>query len=222
VSFVMNLFNAIPTNGKMANDATNLRMAIGNPRAQDALWNQLQYCALRAQNIRTADMPEELFFTPEEKELGNLLLVWQAIACIERAEDLGDYEKAREIVYFVLVHAPFILPLYEGLLQSEAVFLDSLLEYDPTHIHTFYEKIKKIKFLQNIPSFQRASYAYFALCKRDSEQAAKAREALQKAIKKIPFPTDLAFEQSQLERIENILSANSGKRNSESNTEESL
>ncbi len=222
IAFVMNLFNAIPTNGKIANDATNLRMAIGNPRAQDAFWNQLQYCALQAQNIRTADMPEELFFMPEKTELGNPLLVWQALACIGRAEERGDYEQARKNVYFVLIHAPVLAPMTEGLLQSEAVFLDSLLGYDPSHIDAFYAKLKKIKFIQNTLSFQKASYAYFALCKKDSEQAAKARETLQKAIQKIPFPTDLAFEQSQLERIENILSANSGKRNFESNTEESL
>ena len=210
VSFVMNLLNAIPTDGKgMVNDATNLRMALGNPRAQNALWNQLQYCALHARNIRTADMPEEIFFIPEKKDLGNVLLIWQALAYIEREEDRGNYEKAREYVHFVLDHAPFIWPVYDGILRSEAVFLNSLLGCDPTHTDAFYEKIKKIPFLQKTASFQRARYAYFSLFKKDSVQAAQARDSLEKIWKKIPFPSELHFEQDQIRQIENILSADS-------------
>lgn len=206
VSFVMNLMNAIPTNGKsMVNDATNLKLAWRNPAARDALWNQLEYCALHAQKIRTVDMPEELFFLPEEKDLGNVLLIWQAIADIERAEDSGNYEKAREITYFVLNHAPFIFTLYEGLLQAEAVFLDSLLGQNGQQTENFYKKISKLKPLHNIPSVQRAVYAYLALCERNSEEAEKAKDTLQKKLKKIPFATDLAFEQRQVEQIENAL-----------------
>ena len=210
VSFVMNLLNAIPTNGKsMVNDATNLRMALNNPRAQDALWNQLQYSALHAQNIRTAEMPEELFFMPDKNELGNILFIWQALAVIEREEDCKNYAKAKENVDFVLNHAPFIFPLYEGLLQSEAVFLSSLLGTDPEYADHIYEKIKKIKPLQKMPSFQRASYAYFSLCKKDSEKSKQVLETLREALKKIPFPADFNFEQNQLKQIETILSADS-------------
>ena len=208
VSFVMNLFNAIPTNGKsMINDATNIRMALKSDAARDALWNQLQYSALHAQNIRTADMPREIFFMPHENELDNILLIWQAIADIEREEDLGNYNTAREYAYFVLEHAPYIFPLYEGILRSEAVFLDGLLGFGSVRTDACYEKIKKIKPLQNMAFFHRASYAYFALCKKDSEKAKEAKENLQKAMKKIPFPADFNFEQRQLKQIETILSA---------------
>ena len=206
VSFLTNLLNAIPTNGKsMVNDATNIRMALNSDAARDALWNQLQYCALHAQNLSTADMPEEIFFFPDEKELSNILVIWQVIANIEREEDLGNYEKAREYVYFVLDRAPYIFPLYEGILQSEAVFLDSLLGFGSAHTDRFYEKIKKIKPLQNTASFQRAYYAHFALCKKDAEKAKEAKESLQKIMKKIPYPAELAFEKKQLEQIENLL-----------------
>ena len=207
VAFVMNLLNAIPTEGKsMVNDATNLRMALGNPRAQDALWNQLQYCALHAQNIRTADMPEELFFMPEKQDLGNVLLIWQALSCIEREEDLGNYEKAAKYVYFVLDHAPFIFPLYEGILKSEAVFLNSLLGNDSVRTDHFYEKNKKSKPLQKMPSFQRAAYAYFALLKKDSVKAQEALDNYRKTLNKLPFSADFYFEQRQLQKIESILS----------------
>jgi len=202
MSFALNLLNAIPTNGKsMINDATNLRLSIKNPVAQDALWNQLAYWALHAQNIRTGDMPEEMFFLPEPKDLGNILLIWQAVAAVEREEDLGNYEKAREYVYYVLDRAPFLHPLYESVLQAEAVFLDSLLGYDSARIDVFYEKIKKIKAFQKTASFQRASYAYFALYKKDTEKARQAFDCFQKTLKKIPLPADLHFEQRQLKHI---------------------
>ena len=119
VSFVMNLFNAIPTNGKsMINDATNLKMALGSDVARLALWNQLEYAALHAQNVRTADMPEELFFTPDKKELSNPLIFWQILAAVECAEDMGEYEKAREIACSALDNADFITPLYKSVLQT--------------------------------------------------------------------------------------------------------
>ena len=153
-------------------------------------------------------MPKELFFIPEKKELENVLLIWQALACIEREEDCGNYEKAKETVDWVLNHAPFIFPLYEGILQSEAVFLDSLLSDSSERTDKFYEKLKKINQLQNIPPFQRASYAYFALYKKDSEKAQQALENLRKTLKKIPLPADFDFEQRQLQKIESILSAN--------------
>ena len=209
VSFVTNLFNAIPTNGKsMINDATNIRMALKSEAARNSLWNQLQYCALRAQNIRTADMPEELFFLPEKEDLENNLLIWQAIADIEREEDLGNYEKAREYVYFFLEHAPVLHPLFEGTLLSESIFLDSLLGYASKRTDGFYEKIKKNKFLQNMAFFHRTSYAYFVLYQKDSEQAKRSLENWQQALKKISSPEEKAFEERQMAYLENILSAN--------------
>ena len=202
ISFVMNLLNAIPTNGKsMINDATNLRMAINSAAARNALWNQLSYCALRSQNIRTADMPEELFFLPEKKDLCNPLLAWQATAVIEREEDLGNYAKAREYVHLVLNHAPFLHPLYEGSLQSEAVFLDCFLNCASENTDVFYEKITKNNFIQNTASFHRAAYVYFTRYKKETEKAQQALNGLQKAMKKIPLPADLAFEKRQLTHI---------------------
>ena len=210
ISFVSNLLNAIPTNGKgMINDATNLQLALQSPSARDALWNQLSCYALRANNVRTADMPEALFFLPEKKDLGNALLIRQALADIERDEDLGNYEKARSSVYFVLDHAPCLHPMDESALQTEAVFLDSLLGYGSARTATFYEKNKNIKALQKAPSFLRASYAYFSLYKKDSEKSKQAQDKLQKALKNLPFPTDITFEQRQMKYIETIVSADS-------------
>ena len=77
VSFLMNAFNAIPTNGKsMVNDATNMKMARKSNAAKRAFWNQLEYVSLHAQNVPTADMPEELFFMPDKEELSNPLMIW--------------------------------------------------------------------------------------------------------------------------------------------------
>ena len=202
VSLVMNLMNAIPTNGKsMINDATNIRMAKKSAAARTALWNQLEYVALHAQNIRTGDMPEELFFLPDSKELSNPLITWQITADIERAEDLGEYEKARNTAYFALDNAAYLFPLYESLLRLEAIYLDAILGKDSAGADEYFEKVKKQPALQTLISFHRASYAYFLLQKQDPEEAQKALALYEKKIKSAPFEAEVSFEQRQLEQI---------------------
>ncbi len=205
ISFVMNLFNAIPTGGKsMANDATNLRMALKSKTAADALWNQLEYVSLHAQNIRTADMPEELFFTPKKEELSNPLIVWQILANVERAEDNGEYEKARSLVSFALQNAPYMIPLYKSALQLEAIYLDCVLQSDSDRADEYYEKISKMPALQSLISFHRASYAYLLLRKKDLPGAEKALFNFLKKIQKAPFQAEANFEKQQLAYIQQI------------------
>ncbi|MBQ2989210.1 MAG: M50 family metallopeptidase [Clostridia bacterium] len=207
VSFVMNLMNAIPTNGKsMINDATNLKMALKSEVAQSALWNQLEYVALHAQNIRTADMPDDLFFLPEKEELSNPLIFWQILAAVERAEDTGDYERAREIAFSALDHAKSVAPLYKGVLQIEAVYLGSLLgkEADGSlsdRTDEYLESIQKTPAFRTFASFHRATYAYRLLIKRDTANAEKALAELRLKIKKAPYRAEAEFEQNQLDYI---------------------
>ncbi len=204
-SFYINLINAIPTKGKsMVNDATNLRMAMKSDTARLALWNQLEYVSLHAQNVRTADMPEEMFVLPDKKELSNPLVIWQVIAAVERAEDLGEYEKARSIVSFALDNAPFIFPLYKNVLQLEGIYLDSVLKTESDESEEYYRQIQKMPALQNLISFHRASYAYLLLRKKDTVGAEKALSDYQKKIKKAPFEADVIFEEKQLTYIHQI------------------
>lgn len=205
VSFVMNLFNAIPTNGKsMVNDATNLKMALGSDVARHALWNQLEYVSLHAQNVPTADMPEDLFFTPEKADLSNPLIIWQVLALIERLEDRSEYQEARQAITFALDNAPFIFPLYKYILQLEAIYLDSILGNDSDLADEYYEKLEKISALRSLAPFHRASYAYLLLTKKDLSGAQKALTDYQKKIKKLPFQAEANFEQKQLDYIKSI------------------
>ncbi len=205
VSFLMNLFNAIPTNGKsMVNDATNMKMARKSSAAKRALWNQLEYVSLHAQNVPTADMPEELFFMPDKTELSNPLIIWQVLAVVERLEDKGDYQKARAAIAFALGNAPFIFPLYKYALQLEAIYLDSILGDESSLADEYYEQVKKIPALRTLASFHRASYAHLLLSKKDPSAAQKALEDYQKKLKKLPFQAEADFEQKQLEYIRQI------------------
>lgn len=205
VSFVANLLNAIPTNGKsMLNDATNLKLALHNPTAKDALWNQLEYVALNAENISISDMPEELFFIPNQKDLSNPLIFWQILAAVDRAEAMGEYEKAKEIAYFALDHATFIAPLYQSVLQIEAVYLGSILASDPERTEEYYKNIQKNPTLKGFASFYRASYTYLLLVKKDISEAEKILPILLKKIKKAPYQSEANFEQKLLDHIREI------------------
>lgn len=205
VSFAMNLMNAIPTNGKsMINDATNLKMALRSDVAKSALWNQLEYVSLHAQNIRTADMPEKLFFLPEKEELSNPLIFWQVLAAVERAEDTGDYEKAKDIAFSALDRASAVAPLYKGVLQIEAVYLASILGEDSDRADACFEDMRKTPAFRTFAAFHRASYAYLLLIKKDLPAAQKALAELREKIRKAPYPAETAFEQKQLDHIRSI------------------
>lgn len=205
VSFVMNLFNAIPTNGKsMLNDATNLKMAFKSDVAKRAFWNQLEYAALNAQNISSADMPEELFFMPDKKDFSNPLVFWQVLAAVDRAEAMGEYEKAWETACFALSYASSVAPLFKSVLQMETVYLGSILGKDPERTEEYFEQIQKAPALKAFAAFHRASYAYLLLIKRDVQSAERILPELLKKIKNAPYRAEADFEQKQLEHIHSI------------------
>ena len=205
VSFVMNLFNAIPTNGKsMLNDATNLKMALASDVAKRAFWNQLEYAALNAQNISSADMPEELFFMPDKKDFSNPLVFWQVLAAVDRAEAMGEYEKAWETACFALSYVSSVAPLFKSVLQMETVYLGSILGKDPERTEEYFEQIQKAPALKAFAAFHRASYAYLLLIKRDVQSAERILPELLKKIKNAPYRAESDFEQTQLDYIHSM------------------
>lgn len=203
VSFVMNLMNAIPTNGKsMINDATNLRMANRSQVGRDALWNQLEYIHLHSRNIRTADMPEEMFFRPHEKDLDNILVQWQPMANIERYEDMGDYEKAWEETDHILKNAPFLPPVYEDYFKTEIIYLGSILGKDTERVETYVKELQKRNLAKNSVNSARADYAYRKLTGKDAEAALKCFE---KKIGKEAYRASADFERRQLSYINSLI-----------------
>lgn len=205
VSFAMNLLNAIPTDGRsMLNDATNLKMALASDVAKRAFWNQLAYATWNAQNVSSADMPEELFFLPDKKELSNPLIFWQILAAVDRAEATGEYGKAWEIACLALDNAPSVAPLHKGVLLTEAVYLGSVLGKDPELTEEYYEQIRKMPFLKSFCAFHRASYAYLLLVRKDIAGAEQILPELRKKIKNAPYRVEADFEQKQLDYILSI------------------
>ncbi len=203
VSFFMNLMNAIPTNGKsMLNDATNLRMANRSVAGKDALWNQLEYIHLHAQNVRTADMPEEMFFRPQENDLDNTLVQWQPMANIERYEDMGDYEKAQSEVRYVLEKAPFLSPFYENYFKMEAIYLGSILGNDEERVETYVKELQKRNQVKNTINFARAYYAYCKFIQKDTASLHTARRFFEEKIRKEPYMASADFERRQMAYID--------------------
>lgn len=203
VSFLMNLLNAIPTNGKgMLNDATNLSMANRNAAGKAALWNQLEYIHLLSQNIRTADMPSEMFFYPQRQDLDNTLVQWQVILNVERCEDMGLYQKAKEAAEDILKNAPFLPTFFEDILKTELIFLDTLLGSTGDHTEKALQALEKHKVIQKTPNFARAVYAYRKLVQKDGEAANEAHDLFEKKLKKEPYPATHDFERRQMAYID--------------------
>ena len=205
VSFFMNLMNAIPTNGKsMINDATNLLMAKRSTAGREAFWNQLEYVHLHSQNVRTADMPETIFFHPHENDLGNTLVQWQSLENIERFEDMGDYEKAQKEVYDVLEKAPFLSTFYENYFKMEVIYLGALLGNDQERVEQYVKELQKRNQVKNTIPFARAYYAYCKLVQKDPSVIQNARTFFEKKIRAEAYLASAVFERRQLAYIDSL------------------
>ena len=205
VSFFMNLMNAIPTDGKsMLNDATNLRLANKSTAGRTAFWNQLEYIHLHSKGIRTADMPEEMFFRPHENDLSNPLVQWQSMANMERYEDMGDYEPAQAEANLILEKSPFLNPLYEDYFKTEIVYLGSLLGNDTDRVEKYEKELQKRNMIKNSVNSARAQYAYQKLVQKDTEAADSALKFFEKKIGKEPYQTSKDFERRQMEYIDHL------------------
>ena len=201
----MNLMNAIPTNGKsMINDATNLLMAKRSTAGREAFWNQLEYVHLHSQNVRTADMPETMFFHPHENDLGNTLVQWQSLANIERFEDMGDYEKAQKEVYDVLEKAPFLSTFYENYFKMEVIYLGALLGNDQERVEQYVKELQKRNQVKNTIHFARAYYAYCKLVQKDPSAIQNARTFFEKKIHAEAYLASADFERRQMAYIDSL------------------
>lgn len=173
---IVNLFNAVPTNGKhVVNDGTNARAAKRSSVTRDALWNQLEYTALQAEGVRTRDMPEELFFLPEAWALSNALTVAQGMMLLDRYEDTGAYEDARNTAEYLLQNANPLLPVYHASLTAEMLFFELILRNDPYEIGRLHSEMEKnLSLLKNQAILYRVLYTYHLLSSENETAAADA------------------------------------------------
>ena len=196
IGLVLNFVNAIPQNGKRAmNDGTNTHYAKKSIAAKTSLWNQLQYVSLHTKGFRAKDMPDTLFSVPPAEELNNPLTVWQGLAAVERALDLGEFTRAKEIATLLFDHALVEIPLYRASLVSEMLYLELVIDCDPDRVDDLYHMMKLFApILKKSVSTHRVLYAYHLLRRNDERSAGAAASAFYGAIGKYPFRTDIEFE----------------------------
>lgn len=196
IGLVLNFVNAIPQSGKKAmNDGTNTYYAKKSPAAKAALWNQLQYVALHAKGFRSKEMPDTLFSVPLTEELNNPLTVWQGLAAVERATDLHEFDRAKEIASHLFNNALVEIPLYRAALVSEMLYLELITDCDPDRVDDLYHMMKLFApILKKSISTHRVLYAYHLLRRNDERLANAAASAFYDAIGRHPFRTDIEFE----------------------------
>lgn len=196
IGLVLNFVNAIPQSGKKAmNDGTNTYYAKKSPAAKAALWNQLQYVALHAKGFRSKEMPDTLFSVPLTEELNNPLTVWQGLAAVERATDLHEFDRAKEIASHLFNNALVEIPLYRAALVSEMLYLELITDCDPDRVDDLYHMMKLFApILKKSISTHRVLYAYHLLRRNDERLANAAASTFYDAIGRHPFRTDIEFE----------------------------
>lgn len=165
----LSLVNAVPTSGKrLSNDGTNGRAA------RDAYWNQLEYTALLAEGTRPRNIPEELFFLPDDRDFDSALTVCEGMMYIDRLEDTDDYAGARDAASHLL-KARVLLPFYRACLLSKLLFLELVLDARPEEIDRLHREVEaSLPLLQHHASTYRTLYAFALLSSEDESAAAES------------------------------------------------
>lgn len=196
IGLVLNFVNAIPQSGKKAmNDGTNTHYAKHSLAAKTALWNQLQYVSLHAKGFRAKEMPDTLFSVPPTEELNNPLTVWQGLAAVERALDLHEFDRAKEIATHLFNNAVVEIPLYRAAIVSEMLYLELVTDLDADRVDDLYHMMKLFApILKKSVSTHRVLFAYHLLRRKDERLANAAASAFYESIGRHPFRTDIEFE----------------------------
>ena len=171
----LSLVNAVPTSGKrLSNDGTNGRAAKRSRAARDAYWNQLEYMALLAEGTRPRNIPEELFFLPDDRDFDSALTVCEGMMYIDRLEDTDDYAGARDAASHLL-KARVLLPFYRACLLSKLLFLELVLDARPEEIGRLHREVEApLPLLQHHASTYRTLYAFALLSSEDESAAAES------------------------------------------------
>lgn len=121
---IMILLNGIPmkANG-VGNDGYNMKLLKNNLLSKQGIVNQLRANALIQNGVRPKDMPEDLFFNPQNINYKNALEVSIPLMYASRLIDRMEYEEALTEMEALYAHKDEIMPLYVKEIACELAFL---------------------------------------------------------------------------------------------------
>ena len=199
------LTNGIPLNATVPNDGHNAFYLGKDPVAMRSFWVQLAVNAESAQEKRIKDMPEEWFIIPEEADMSNNLIASWLTLTENRAMDLHDFGKAKQILDRLLGGECELVELYRVLMLNDRAYIDILEKGKDADLSYLEEKdaAAVLKQMRNYPSVMRTDYASALIAKQDRNEAEKILDRFRKVALTYPSGADIAAEAELMEIADN-------------------
>lgn len=200
------LINGIPI--KQTSNAGYNTLVLSNSKAAlKIFWIHLNIIERQSRGIAMTDMPGEWFkYLEDICEFDNLINVSGYVTAIGYYIEKRDFEKVKEMCIYANENAKEILPVHEGIVKSENLFVHLVTDMDKDKIEelTGKECMALYKLLEGQISMCRVWYAYYKLYKADSQKAQKYLDMVNKVEKTYPFSADFAMEKQLLAYVDDI------------------
>lgn len=168
------------------NDAATIKEINKLDNASYALYVQLKTYELIANGTRLENLDNSLLYLPNENELKNAMFTSIATNYPSKYIYKKDFNRAYEIIKYLLNDEFIYTPLTKILLEGELGFI-SIINNKMEDLENIFtkENLKYIQMLKTEISAQRILYAYYLLYKKDFDKAKKIKENINKHSKNI-------------------------------------
>ena len=146
-------------------------------------------------------MPEEWFIIPEGADMSNNLIASWLTLTENRAMDLHDFGKAKQILDRLLGGECELVELYRVLMLNDRAYIDILEKGKDADLSYLEEKdaAAVLKQMRNYPSVMRTDYASALIAKQDRNEAEKILDRFRKIALTYPSGADIAAEAELME-----------------------
>ena len=183
IGFFYALINGIPMKtAAVPNDGYNACHIGDSEAARRSFWTQLQMTGHLYGGARLRDVPEELFFLPDEDETKNLLSASAAAVYESRLLDEHRLEEANALCRRLLDGKANLAGIHRNLLFCDRITTDLLLGNGAVTAGTMKDKetADMMKSMQNSNTVLRTKYIAALLAEGDAAQAEKWKDQFEK------------------------------------------
>ncbi len=189
LGFFYALLNGIPMRtAAVPNDGYNACHAGDSEASRRSFWTQLEMTGYLFDGARLRDVPEELFFLPDEEETKNLLAASAAAVYENRLLDERRLEEANALCRRLLDSQANLAGIHRNLLFCDRITTDLLLGNGAVTAETLKDRetADVMKSMQNSNTALRTRYIAALLADRDAAQAEKWKDQFEKVAAAYP------------------------------------
>ena len=193
------LMNGIPfKTAQVSNDGYNTIMLCKDIESRLSFYRQMKIAAYTHHNVRLKDIDESLF-EYSKQSLTNPLSQVVAVFKENQLMDLHEFDKAQELINYLLDNCNNMLGVYKHLLINDLIYIKIINNEDPSSLLTKEHKTFRNALKTMLPMI-RTDYLYHKYITLDHIQMNKTYNAFHKICKTYPYQSEILSEKELMEK----------------------